>query len=58
MSHVTVFVFQMDLFLCVRVSLLVAEEKFDDSVRFELHLVHVGVLVLQHLTDIRETADD
>lgn len=30
-------------------SLLVSEEQLDDGVRFELHLVHVGVLILQHL---------
>ena len=34
-------------------SLLVSEEEFNDGVWFELHLVHVGVFVLQHLTDRR-----
>lgn len=33
----------------VRFSLLVSQEELDDGVGFELHLVHVGVLVLQHL---------
>lgn len=30
-------------------SLLVSEEKLNDGVGLELHLVHVGVLVLQNL---------
>lgn len=36
-------------------SLLVSEEKFDDGVGFEIHLVHVGVLVLHHLNTERQT---
>lgn len=32
-------------------SLLVSEEQLDDGVGFEIHLVHVGVLVLHDLTD-------
>lgn len=32
-------------------SLFVSQKKLDDSVRFEVHLVHVGILVLHHLTD-------
>lgn len=36
-----------------RVSLLISKEEFDDGVGLELHLVHVGVLVLQNLTDTK-----
>lgn len=32
-------------------SLLVSEEKLDDGVGFKIHLIHVGVLILHHLTD-------